>query len=453
MKQVLRWIQRIFCIFFMTIFVINPMSIIAVKANEPQSALYVDGKRVEDGNGVYVSSHYQLFLKQYDAKKNQATYVIGCWWNLEGETILYSDNVYINDLYVGTFSRNNGVQNGVVTRCVEDSDWLIGTLHGGWNSFKTTNVSGYGGDSFKDIKLDEFAHPPTVQGIDGNWFEGEVTKGIRTWQSLYTDGASGTVEGNKLQGTSGFLYYDEDECPDGVNAYSSQPVGANSMIDKIVDETGTIVYQGGFQLPQAMDHVGVFRVYSSTIDDSGLKGSGTRLIHVLPYHPPQIHAEDLWFYRDEAVTDEKLLEYAIANDPEEGDISERITIKDSNVQSGVVGDYQVTYEVSNENGLHAETTIQVHILPRITIHETMPMYLRFIDRQNANTLKESSVWKKGKYKVLLTKSLYFSHPKEIWQVSEAEIEKIKEFNHTHDFSEASNQAFYEQFAYLRENEE
>ena len=264
--------MQLFCIFFVVLS-LSSITFINTKAagGEPQPSFYINGNRTQDVYGVWVQSHYQMFLKDYDKVKGTAIYSVGVWWELEGKTELKSDDVYVNGVKVGTFDGNNGIHSGVVER----GQWIDVTLTIGDNLFETRNVGGVGGDIFITITVDKFGSPPVVTGTDGTWYAGEVSSGVRTWASLYTDGATGNAEQNKVQTSTGFMYFDEDECPNGVNAYDANPVGDNARITKIVNETGAVVEW------TALDKKGTYTVYTQTTDSSGQKGEGSRKIKVV----------------------------------------------------------------------------------------------------------------------------------------------------------------------------
>lgn len=244
----------------------------------PQSSIPVDGDRthvVESNIDTYVTSHYNLTLTDYDSKKNETYYNITSYYYFEGTAILYSDNVYVNDVYVGTFSTNNGKHDaGNIYR----TESLPAVLKSGWNIFKTTDADGVGGASFKRVKINDFATPPEVIGTDGTWYEGEVETGLRTWQSLYTDGATGSAEGNKVQTSTGFMYVDADEQTTPVNSYSNTVIGQNSRITEIKDAFT------GINLPldiNIFNNEGTYWIKSCTTDSGELEGCGSRYIRVL----------------------------------------------------------------------------------------------------------------------------------------------------------------------------
>lgn len=196
----------------------------------------------------------------------------------------------------------------------------------------------------------------------------------------------------------------------------------------------------------------VYRLIYSVTDSGGKSTSKEVKVTVKYNNPPTISGEDRWFYVDEDVTNARLMERVKANDIEDGNITSKAIIKTSNVQSGVIGDYKVTYKVTDAFGKSAETTVNIHIVTDIPEGDDREQYLRFINKDYMNTLKPNSSWLEGAKSTLLNDSVNKtddSQAKEHWQLTKEDIERIKAFNDTHDISQESNQEFLEQFGYLR----
>lgn len=268
-------VQKIICILFISIYCLSTILLDVKASYSPQSFIEAKGNWTVDTAHANVRSHYYLSLIDYSSKLNEAYYNVTSCYEVDRATNMYSDNVYINDVYQGTFSENNGpISKGTTCR----NQTIRMTLKSGKNIFETTNVDGVGGESKQYIYLNTFATPPEVRGTNGTWYEGEVASGLRTWQSLYTDGKAGSEEGNKAQTSTGFMYYDYDEAPYGVHAYSSNPVGNNSRIPKIVDQNGRVYDSTNWQV---MNNPGTYTIYSQTKDSGGLESNvGTRVVTV-----------------------------------------------------------------------------------------------------------------------------------------------------------------------------
>lgn len=78
-------------------------------------------------------------------------------------------------------------------------------------------------------------------------------------------------------------------------------------------------------------------------------------------YPPELTAQDITLPIGKEVD---LKQYVSAYDPEEGDITNKVTITSSNVQWYQAGTYQVTFTVSDNGGLSTSKTVQITIQER-----------------------------------------------------------------------------------------
>lgn len=520
-------IRKLFCIFFVCLFLIL-ISILSVLGVEyrPNDEIYSYGDRTPV-NGTYVSSVYGFYLKEWDSVTNIARYAVASYYDFEGRAQLFSDNLYVNDTFVGTFDSNNGWHNkGTIQR---DEVFSV-YFHSGRNYIETRNVEGVGGESMKSVTIRNFATPPEVIGTNGVWNENDVSRGIRTWESIYTDGATGSAQGNKIQTSTGFMYKDVDEQPTPIEPYKNSVLGNNSRITEIKNAST------GVALPLSittLNNAGTYWIKSCTKDSGGLEGCGSRYITVLKNdppvitgtdkifyqgqytqdywvntlrwsemnaadsedgnitsrvtiiydnvnvnvpgnysvvysvtdsggksaskeikvtvkynNPPSISGEDRWFYVEEDVTNENLMERVKATDEEDGDISRNATIKFSNVQSGVLGSYDVTYQIKDAFGKTAETSVKVHIVSNTIGEDEEIRYLRFIRADYLNTLKEKSIWRMGDYQSILMNAVGKTQDEqaiEVWHITSNDIKAMKIFDEENAYSKQSAQAFFEQF--------
>lgn len=278
MKDKFHLIQKIICIFFITFlgFTMESKPIKAADSYAPDKEFLIDGQEEADPiTGNHARAHYQLFLLNYDSVKNEAYYNTGCWYWLEKSMTLHSDYIYVNGEYQGVFDGNNGDKTGTDI-IVEREQWVPLKFKSGTNIFETRNAQGVGGNSWQTVKIKKFASAPEVRGTNGTWYEGEVASGLRTWESLYTDGATGSKEGNKKQTATGFRYYDYDEANPAIDAYvSGHPISDNAYITKVVNQYGTSIDW------TAMNNPGTYTIYSKTTDSGGLESAeGTRVVTV-----------------------------------------------------------------------------------------------------------------------------------------------------------------------------
>lgn len=594
LKQKRNRIRKYFCIFFVGLgSLITGGIAIHAAINPPPSFL----EQSDGGHMTSVGSHieffYQAVLKGYDRKSETAAYRIGQYFTVKyNYAEIMSDRVYLsnrldNRKYIGDFTKYNGIRNpGVYQR----GDWFEATLVSGdnWLIMEGQGGDAGTGDARIKIVIPRFGHDPVVHGIDGEWTQGDISKGIRTWQSLYTDGARGSSEGNKQPTRTGFFFSDEDEQPERVSAYANVPISQNAFIAEVARQENN----GSWNSVNwtAMDHPGIYRIKCCTKDQAGNSACGYRNVNVkrrtfivtfrdwdktvlkkevvdqdacaiapadpqrkgyhfsgwdrsycmvkedtivtAQYDPntytiqylgngatggntpfsthtydrekalnpngyvrnnyrflrwnrkpddsdtayqdkqlvknlsakdhdviklyaiwdkaPEITAQDRWFFEDEDIDDARLLEYVQAHDQEDGNLKDKVNIVANTLIPHTVGTYMITYQVKDSVNQLAQTTAVIHIVSRTPSGSERIAYLRFIDSAYLNTLKPQSIWREDAYAQLLSQTLNTPVQKEVWVLDEAAIAQIRQFNDTHDFSKESDEAFYTQFAHLRQ---
>ncbi len=587
-------IRKRFCIFFVGLFALmtSALSIYAAVGAPPSFIEKSDGGHTTS-NGAHTEFIYQAALKQYDRRSETALYEIGQYFTVENNSAkILSDRVYLtnrlfNRKFIGEYSAYNGWQApGVYQRGV----WFEATLVSGANVLIMEGQGGDAGtgDALLRIVVPRFGHDPQVHGVNGVWTQGDITRGIRTWQSLYTDGATGSSEGNKKATSTGFFFSDADEQVQPIPAYQNVPLSQNATISEVAKQQTN----GSWKTVHwsEMDHPGVYRIQCCTKDQAGNSACAYRNVtvkrrqftvtfqdwdhtvlkqqivdqgacatpptdpqrigyrfqgwdqdycqvtqdmiiqaqyepntYIIRYHgnqadsgvmadsshrydvtqpldknsyerngyrfigwnrnqnssdvefhdeqavknltskhqdvvtlyaiwdkAPQITAVDRWFYDDEDIDEERLMERVQAWDQEDGDITHQAYIAEHNILEHTIGDYTITYQVHDSRDQIATITVNVHIVNHIPHHEEQIAYLRFIDSSYLHTLKNTSIWRTVPYDTLLRQTLDTPSTKETWILDENAIKQIRAFNETHDFSKESDAAFYEQFAHLRQ---
>ncbi len=110
-----------------------------------------------------------------------------------------------------------------------------------------------------------------------------------------------------------------------------------------------------------VDKPGKYKVTYKVTDRFGKTAEKDALVTVIPNLPPEIFASDKWFTTSDKITNDDLLKNVLSVDDHDGDISNKVTIKQSDVKVGKAGEYEVTYTVSDRFGKATEKTITVHI--------------------------------------------------------------------------------------------
>lgn len=110
-----------------------------------------------------------------------------------------------------------------------------------------------------------------------------------------------------------------------------------------------------------VDKAGVYEVSYRVTDRFGKSKEKTIKVTVEPNLAPIIHASDRWFTTQDKITEKELLKKVIAYDDTDGEITDRVTIKESNVQVGKVGEYTVIYTVTDSLGKTSTSEAVIHI--------------------------------------------------------------------------------------------
>lgn len=89
-----------------------------------------------------------------------------------------------------------------------------------------------------------------------------------------------------------------------------------------------------------------------------------------PHTPPVITAEDLYFEYKETYDERKVLANAKAHDENNVDISDRIQVKEQNVDTSHPGQYKIVYQVTDDNDL--TTTLEIKAIVKEPVTTNTP---------------------------------------------------------------------------------
>ena len=170
---------------------------------------------------------------------------------------------------------------------------------------------------------------------------------------------------------------------------------------------------------------------------------------------PTIKAEDIVIF-EKAYTPEKWkqvrMEDVTASDKEDGNITGKITVPYDNVDLNNQGEYKVRYEVTDSAGNKVTKEVKVTVISSKPPEENTYKRIRSISKEYINTLNVKSLWRvNADMSSLLTTTLNRAdtNTRSVWKLSAEDIERIKEFNRTHDYSPESNALFLAQFGDLK----
>lgn len=84
-------------------------------------------------------------------------------------------------------------------------------------------------------------------------------------------------------------------------------------------------------------------------------------VTVEPNEAPVIYASDKWFKTTDTVDQRVILSNVFAFDDHDGELTNEVVIASSEVQSGVAGEYKVTYKVQDRFGKQTAKQVTIHI--------------------------------------------------------------------------------------------
>lgn len=171
---------------------------------------------------------------------------------------------------------------------------------------------------------------------------------------------------------------------------------------------------------------------------------------------PVIHAEDITIFED--LYDDKewkkiRMDNVTANDQEDGNISDAITVKKDNVNVRKKGVYEVIYEVRDRANHHVEKQVKVTVLDKRAEEDSTKRYIRAISKDYRDTLHAQSKWlmNEGLRTILEDVWKDTSPNTETWRLTAKDIAAIRNFNHTHGYSKEDNALFMKQFEHLKQS--
>ena len=146
------------------------------------------------------------------------------------------------------------------------------------------------------------------------------------------------------------------------------------------------------------------------------------------------------------------MEDVTASDKEDGNITGKIKVPYDNVDLNNQGEYKVRYEVTDSAGNKFTKEVKVTVISSKPPEENTYKRIRSISKEYVDTLNVKSLWRvNADMSSLLTTTLNKAdtNTRSVWKLSAEDIERIKEFHSTHDYSTESNALFLAQFGDLK----
>lgn len=181
---------------------------------------------------------------------------------------------------------------------------------------------------------------------------------------------------------------------------------------------------------------------------------------------PEINSEDIFYYfKEEAnrgeITEETLIKRAIAKDIEDGEITNKLQLKDFNpeiicMQTEVKTEFNIIYQVVDAYKKTTYKTVKLIIWDEEAILAEKPKaYVRYISPKYLNTLEAYSIWRESDNYEYLTEILSNEVPLETWNFTHKDVLAIKEWLATggkdnFKIGQETNKAFLSKFSFCKE---
>lgn len=110
-----------------------------------------------------------------------------------------------------------------------------------------------------------------------------------------------------------------------------------------------------------VDKAGEYEVTYKVTDKWNKSTEKIAKVTVEPNEAPVIYASDKWFKTTDTVDQRAILSNVFAFDDHDGELTSAVVIASSDVQSGVAGEYKVTYKVQDRFGKHTAKQVTIHI--------------------------------------------------------------------------------------------
>lgn len=133
---------------------------------------------------------------------------------------------------------------------------------------------------------------------------------------------------------------------------------------------------------------GLYKVTYQVKDSGG--NTATKTIEVLVNDPPIINANHRYFFVGELIDESILLKDVEALDKEDGNISQKVKVDYHLLNSQIIGQYPVIYEVTDQYHKTVQKKINVNIVS--DRYDTNRLGVRYISLDYINTLSKNSKW-------------------------------------------------------------
>lgn len=181
---------------------------------------------------------------------------------------------------------------------------------------------------------------------------------------------------------------------------------------------------------------------------------------------PKISSENVFYYlKEEAnrgeITAEALIQRASAKDQEDGDITDKLSLKEFDpqaikMQTEVKGEFIITYQVTDSYQKTAFKEVKLVVWDDDGASAEMPRtYVRYISDKYLDTLEEHSVWRKPENLAYLKNVLRNKTPVETWIFTHEDVLAVQNWitqggDGRWKIGKEANQKFLEKFSRCRQ---
>ena len=368
---------KILCISIVAItggYIVNTS--IAHASEPPASFTTTDGMMVDQG--VNMQFWFDFTRVSYDKTTGKAVYRVTSRYYFSAHGGLSTDELYVNNSYIGSFSSHNGsVSAGYGSR----TESFTVTLHEGDNSIKTTGIGGVGGNTAKTVHLEKFREytvtfkdhdgstlkTQTVQSNDNNYCAIPPSDPTRTgytftgWDGGYCNFTSNITVTAKYAANQYKVKYNGNGATVGSMSDSSHTYDQSKELNK------NTFFRVGWKFlgwNTKADGTGIGYSDQQTVKNLTSTNNATINLYANWDEQPSITAYDRTFYENEITMEEwkqLVIQSVSANDREDGDITSKLKVTSNDVDPTKPGVYHVAYEVTDSVGQTVSKTVSVTI--------------------------------------------------------------------------------------------
>lgn len=183
----------------------------------------------------------------------------------------------------------------------------------------------------------------------------------------------------QFQGIENITYYIGQDIPDYKSDITASDVIDGDLTDEISYDEGLLDYE----------LAGVYPIQLTVYDSSGNRKITSFIITVIDNQQPLITGYNrIYYYIGEQLPD--YLKLIVAEDQEDGDLSDIISVDDTLVDLDTPGIYPLYYSVSDSFGYDVEQVVSVQVMQNDYTHQTSDLNLYYINDTHGSILEDDN---------------------------------------------------------------